>query len=112
MRLPLAEAQDIICDAFDARGKKRVELVRRALSISRDCADAYVILAEEAMPDKNEALRLLEEGVRARFMLGLQLHFMGERSRAIDVFTDLLGLNPNDKPGGQVRTGDLPAGTG
>lgn len=127
------EAEDIISDAFaTARGKKRFDLARRALLVSRDCADAYVILADEAMPDDTKALQLLKEGIhageralgkrvfreeagnfwlifetrpymRARFMLGLLLHFRGETSRAIAVFKDLLRLNPNDNQGARYE---------
>jgi tetratricopeptide (TPR) repeat protein len=133
MRSQLDAAQDIIYDAFETpRGKKRFDLARRALSVSRDCADAYVILADEAMPDDTKALVLLEEGVhageralgkrvfkeeagnfwlifetrpymRARFMLGLILHFQGETPRAIPVFKDLLRLNPNDNQGARYE---------
>lgn len=119
-------------EAFDARGKKRAALARRALAISRDCADAYVLLADEAIPDEAEALSLLEEGVRAgervlgkrifreeagnfwliqdtrpymraRFTLALHLHRRGERDRATGIFTDLLRLNPNDNQGARYE---------
>lgn len=132
MTSPLAEAHEIILDAYDVLGKKRYDQARRALSLSKNCADAYVILAEEAMPDKDKALRLLEEGVRAgeralgkrvfregtgdfwlifetrpymraQFVLALLLHDMGERDRAIKIFTDLLRLNPNDNQGARYE---------
>jgi len=44
---PLERAQDLMYRAFDSTGEKRVTLARKALAISEDCADAYVLLAEE-----------------------------------------------------------------
>ncbi len=61
---PLERAQDLCYEAFDARGRRRVILARRALEICPDCADAYVIQAERA-GDPQEAARLYREGVRA-----------------------------------------------
>jgi hypothetical protein len=59
---PLERAQNLIYEAWDARGPDRVDLAYRALAISPDCADAYVLLAEEAAADPGEAIRFLEEG--------------------------------------------------
>src|SRR5262249_9767513 len=42
---PLERAQDLMYDAFDARGRRRIQLARKALELSADCADAYVLLA-------------------------------------------------------------------
>lgn len=41
-------AQDMMYKAWEARGAKRVQLARKALEISSDCADAYNLLAAEA----------------------------------------------------------------
>jgi tetratricopeptide (TPR) repeat protein len=127
-RTPLERAQDIMYDAWDAKGTDRVELARKALSISNDCADAYVLLAEEAAADLADAIRLLEDGVsagewalgerifaeevgyfwgiletrpymRARFDLAHLLHLKGERVPAIAHMQDLLRLNPGDNQG-------------
>ncbi len=38
---PLEEAQEVIYQALEARGKRRLDLARTALTISPDCADAY-----------------------------------------------------------------------
>ncbi|MEW5901329.1 MAG: hypothetical protein AB1715_07720, partial [Acidobacteriota bacterium] len=47
-RTPAEEAQYLIYDACDEPSrKKRIAMARRALEISKDCADAYVFLAEE-----------------------------------------------------------------
>ncbi len=57
-------AEEVIYEAFEASGAERVRLARRALEISADCADAYVLLAEHASsPD--EARKLYEQGVAA-----------------------------------------------
>ena len=125
---PLQKAQDIMYDAWGSTGKHRIELAHKALSISKDCADAYVLLAEEAASDDAEAIRLLEEGVhagqralgdrifreeagnfwgiletrpymRARFGLALHLRNAGERTRVIAHLKDLLRLNPGDNQG-------------
>ncbi|MDN7025435.1 hypothetical protein FGU65_11095 [Methanoculleus sp. FWC-SCC1] len=42
---PLAQAQQIAYDAMEATGQRRVALARRALEISQDCADAWVLQA-------------------------------------------------------------------
>jgi len=124
-------AYELILKACETSGKKRTRLALRALSISKDCADAYVFLAD-AEEDNTGALRLLEEGVRvgeralgkrvfrdcagdfwlifetrpymrARFALALLLRDMGERDRAMETFTDLLRLNPNDNQGARYE---------
>jgi len=45
---PLEEAQDLCFQAFDAIGRQRIALARKAIQACPDCADAYVILAESA----------------------------------------------------------------
>lgn len=49
---PLERAQDLVYLAFEARGRRRTQLARKALELSADCADAYVILAEQAADPK------------------------------------------------------------
>jgi tetratricopeptide (TPR) repeat protein len=129
---PLRTAQDIMYDAWGAEGEERIELAHKALSVSKDCADAYVLLAEEAAADEAEAIRLFEVGMqageralgdrmfreeagnfwsiletrpymRARFGLAVFLHDRGERARAVEHFTDLLRLNPNDNQGARYE---------
>ncbi|MFP5503539.1 MAG: SEC-C metal-binding domain-containing protein, partial [Candidatus Sericytochromatia bacterium] len=42
------QAQELVYDAWDAKtAKKRVSLAEKALAIDPDCADAYVVLADE-----------------------------------------------------------------
>lgn len=56
---PLERAQEVIYDAFETDdARKRVELAEKALEITADCADAYVILAEETAEDAEEAREL------------------------------------------------------
>lgn len=64
-RTPLEEAQDVMYRAWDSTGPMRVRLARKALKISPDCSDAYVLLAEETTEDLQEKLDLYENGVQA-----------------------------------------------
>ncbi len=125
---PLEQAQDVMYEAWSASGKRRVQLALRALEISKDCADAYVLLAEEAAADLVQAKKLYEKGVmageralgpqafeqdaghfwgiletrpymRARFGLAHCLWLLGEREQAIEHYQDMLRLNPNDNQG-------------
>jgi hypothetical protein len=61
---PLERAQELMYDAWEATGSRRVKLARQALEISPDCADAYVLLAEEARSPR-ESKELYEQGVKA-----------------------------------------------
>ena len=73
------KAQDLVYRAFEARGRRRIQLARKALELSADCADAYVVLAEEShAPDAARAL--YEQGVAA-----------GERALGPDVFAQEAG---------------------
>jgi tetratricopeptide (TPR) repeat protein len=126
---PLERAQELIYDAFDTDDpQRRVDLAEKALEISEDCADAYVILAEETAEDAQEARELYEAGTRAgeralgeeifteeagnfwgiletrpymRACEGLasSLWVLGERGQAIAHYRRLLELNPNDNQG-------------
>jgi tetratricopeptide (TPR) repeat protein len=124
---PLEEAQELIYQALETSGKRRLDLARRALTLSPDAADAYVLLAEAAT-DPQEARRLLEQGVqageralgaeafqedvghfwgivetrpymRARHGLAEVLWHLGEREAAIRHLQDMLRLNPGDNQG-------------
>lgn len=44
----LERAQEVAYDAMEAQGRLRIKRARQALAISEDCADAWVLLAEEA----------------------------------------------------------------
>lgn len=119
-------SQSIMYAAWGAFGKRRVRLARKALRIDRDCADAYVLLAQEATYSLKEAKALFESGVRAgeailkaidfkpaeswqnlktrpymRARLGLAecLWQLGEREAAIAHASALIELNPADNQG-------------
>jgi len=125
---PVEQAQEMMYEAFEASGKRRMKLAKQALTISDDCVDAYVLLAEESAKTLQEARDLYSAGVQAgERVLGEELfaeavgHFwgivetrpymrvraglanclwlLGERSEAIDHHQELLRLNPNDNQG-------------
>jgi tetratricopeptide (TPR) repeat protein len=124
---PLEEAQELVYQASEATGKRRTQLARKALEISPDCADAYVLLAEQCRtPEEARPLyeagiqageravgpELFKEGIgefwgiletrpymRAREGLAEVLWATGERQAAIDHAADMLRLNPNDNQG-------------
>lgn len=122
------EAQDMVYQAWEeADWKRRVALARQALEIDPDCADAYVLLAEEETA--TEAARdLYAQGVaagerslgrkffkeeaghfwgiletrpymRARAGLAQCLRDLGEKEAAVAHYQEMLRLNPNDNQG-------------
>lgn len=126
---PLEQAQDIMYEAWDTPSPaRRIKLAKKALSISADCADAYVLLAEESAKSLPEAIKLYEQGVaageraigperfqewegmfwgiletrpymRAREGLASLLWGTGQPDAAIGHFEDMLRLNPGDNQG-------------
>jgi tetratricopeptide (TPR) repeat protein len=124
----LGQAQELIYQAWEIDDShKRTALARKALKLSADCADAYVLLAEAAAsPDK--ALGLYRQGVeagasalgstifveqrghfwglvetrpymRARAGLARSLWQRGEYDQAIMNWNDLMQLNASDNLG-------------
>lgn len=123
------EAQDLIYDAWETpSAAERVHLARQALEIWPDCADAYVILAEEAAGTLEDAQGLYAAGVsageravgrrafeedvghfwglletrpymRARAGLARCLWLLGEQEEAIGHYREMLQLNPGDNQG-------------
>src|SRR5215211_7843795 len=121
---PLERAQDLIYEAFETESsRKRVQLAKKALKVSPDCADAYVLLAEEDAGSLEEARELYQKGVeageralgretfeeeaghfwgiletrpymRARQGLAVCLWELGEREEAIEHYQEMLDLNP------------------
>jgi tetratricopeptide (TPR) repeat protein len=77
---PLEQAQEKMYEAWNATGKRRVKLAQEALEISPDCADAYVLLAEETARSPEEALKLYEQGMQA-----------GERALGPEAFHEAVG---------------------
>jgi tetratricopeptide (TPR) repeat protein len=128
----LFSAQDLMYEAFETQGARRVALAREALEISQDCADAYLLLAEETASSLDEARELLEQGVaageralgsepfeqdvghfwglietrpymRARAAFAETLWALGRREEAVAHQRELLRLNPNDNQGVRYR---------
>ena len=125
---PLAKAQELMYQAFGTPDpEERARLAQQAIDLSPDCADAYVLLAEQTKSRK-EALDLFEKGVaageralgatafqedvghfwglletrpymRAREGLAGRLWTMGRRDEAIEHLQDMLRLNPGDNQG-------------
>lgn len=124
---PLDRAQEIMYEAFEASGSQQVRLARKALEISPNCVDAYVLLAEHAKT-ADEAQKLYEQGLaageralgrqafeeyaghfwgfletrpymRARQGLAQCLWEAGRREEAAEHYQDMLKLNPNDNQG-------------
>jgi tetratricopeptide (TPR) repeat protein len=123
------EAQELIYQAWDERSPaKRIALARTALKRSPDCADAYVLLAEEEAKTLDDARALYEQGVaageralgkrffqentgafwglietrpymRARQGLADTLWALGREREADQHYRELLRLNPNDNQG-------------
>jgi tetratricopeptide (TPR) repeat protein len=126
---PLRKAQDIIYDAWEVTDpKRRIEMARKALETSPDCADAYVLLAEETASSLSEGLHLYRQGVeageralgreafeeevghfwgiletrpymRARAGLAECLWATGKHEEATEHYKEMLRLNPNDNQG-------------
>ena len=125
----LSAAQDIIYEAWDAPTKKqRVALAWKALAVCGDCADAYVLLAQEEAKTLEDARDLYDLGVkagekalgpedfkefrghfwgfhetrpymRARAGLAMTLERLGDVNGAIGHYKELLKLNKNDNQG-------------
>ncbi len=130
----LERAEEMVERAIEARGRRRIQLARKAAEISPDCADAYTLLAEEAYAPE-EAIALYRNAVsagersigpeimqnevgrfwglavtrpymRALFGLGQCLEALDRLDEATQIYRDLLRLNPNDNQG--VRWSLLP----
>ena len=120
-------AQARFYEALEAHGRLRLKLAREALAIHADCADAWVLLAEE-MPDRVRRTELyvqamaaaertlgsapFEEHVghfwgmletrpymRARFGYAECLWGAGHHDEALGHLQELLRLNPGDNQG-------------
>lgn len=123
----LERAQELCFQAFDTFGRRRVLLARQALELCADCADAHVILAEEAgspQAAKNHYAQGVAAGerslgaeafdrdaehfwgisatrpyMRARFGLAQSLSQLGQHEEAVSHYQELIRLNPNDNQG-------------
>ena len=123
----LDKAQDLCYQAFDARGRRQMQLAKEAIKTCPDCADAYVILAERTSdPEKGRDLyakavqagqralgqkRFQEDAghfwgmtdtrpyMRARFGLAQCLDATGRTEEAVGHYQALMRLNPGDNQG-------------
>jgi len=125
----LERAQQMMYQAWDETNPaKRIGLAHTALSISPDCTDAYVLLAEEEADTVGRALEYYQKGVaageralgqkyfrdfaghfwglvetrpymRAREGLAQTLWRVNRKEESIDHYRELLRLNANDNQG-------------
>ncbi|MCY0875523.1 MAG: hypothetical protein OWT28_04535 [Firmicutes bacterium] len=107
--------------------EKRMAVARQALDVSKECIEAWLLLANEAAGDLDATKEYLNEAVaagdrlfasrretwrgkfwtvpqtrsymQARTGLGQLLWDTGERERAVEVLTETLALNPADHQG-------------
>lgn len=124
----LERAQYCMSDAWEALGEKRAELAKQALELSPDCADAYVLLAQESTT-LEEAKVLYEKALeigsrhletcpqpinywndhktrpymRARAGLAATLWQLGQRTDAIDHLFELLVQDSDDHMGNRYQ---------
>jgi tetratricopeptide (TPR) repeat protein len=127
-RSPRSLAGNLVHQAYRTDDPARVaRLARQALEVWPDCADAYVLLAEQTRGPK-EALDLYARGLeaaardlgesafrigvghfwsalptrpymRARLGLAQMLWVLGRRIEAVEHYNELLRLNPDDNQG-------------
>jgi len=123
------DAQALVFEAWETPDpRERAARARKALELWPDCADAWVILAEDMAGTPNEAHEFYAAGVsageralgkevfeqdvghfwgiletrpymRARLGLAQALRYMGEIDEAAGHLRDLLRLNPSDNQG-------------
>lgn len=126
---PESRAQEIMYQAWEEQSSaKRIILAHEALEVSPNCADAYVLLAEEEADTLGRAKEYYEQGVaageqalgkevfkqavghfwglietrpymRARQGLAEALCELGKYAEAMVHMIEMLHLNPNDNQG-------------
>jgi len=133
------DAQEVMYDAWDEPNRsKRIKLAKKALKISPDCADAYVLLAQDTAATGEQALKLYQSGVDAGrralgedffndpsnigyfwgiletrpFMRAVQgmattLWELNRYDEAMELYRELLRLNPDDNQGNRYLLLDL-----
>jgi tetratricopeptide (TPR) repeat protein len=125
----LDEAQQLMYEAWEeSNPARRIILAHEALSVSANCTDAYVLLAEEEADTLGRALELYRQGVaageralgedyfvenvgyfwglletrpymRARQGLANTLWELKREEEALEHYRDMLRLNPGDNQG-------------
>ena len=133
----LDRAQEIMYRAWsESNPARRIALAHEALAISSNCADAYVLLAEEEADTVGRALNYYRQGVtageralgedffkhetgyfwgiletrpymRAKEGLASTLWRLNRKAEAIEQYRDMLRLNPNDNQGARYLLLDL-----
>lgn len=128
-RKRLYEAKNFINQAFSSNYKlERIKLANAAIEASEDCAEAYILLAEELEENLHTKKELYEKALEAgkrligednfkeyegrfwsftetrpfmnaKFKLAEVLWEIGDRKEAIDHLKEMLKLNPNDNQG-------------
>jgi tetratricopeptide (TPR) repeat protein len=121
---PLERAQDLAYRAVEASGRRRIQMARKALELSPDCADAHVLLAEEARSveeARDHYARGVDAGeralgpetfaaeagrfwdvlaarpyMRARFGLARSIEQLGRIDEAVEGYRELLRLDARD----------------
>jgi tetratricopeptide (TPR) repeat protein len=125
---PLDEAQSLVYEAWNSEGSRKASLARRALELSEDCADAYLILAQEESKTREAALELYRKAyeagrraldpaifteaegdfwaimetrpyMRARLALAECLWDLSRKEEALGHLRELMRLNPSDNQG-------------
>jgi len=126
---PLEAAEDLIYEAWEASSaRRRVSLAKKALELSPDCADAYLILAGATAKTLDDVIGLCRKGVeageralgksyfeeevgyfwglietrpymRARAGLAAALWLAKSYDEAVGHYWDMLRLNPDDNQG-------------
>jgi len=125
---PLDEAQSLVYEAWNSEGARKASLARRALELSEDCADAYLILAQEEAKTREAALDLYHKAyeagrraldpalfvegegefwsimetrpyMRARLALAECLWDLARKEEALGHLRELMRLNPSDNQG-------------
>jgi tetratricopeptide (TPR) repeat protein len=121
------QAQDLVYDAYEQSPTQGKKLVKKALELDPNNADAYVYLAslesdiEKAMALFEKAIRAGKESLGEKFFEEERGHFWGmmesrpymramagladclvakdETDKAIEIYEELLALNPRDNQG-------------
>jgi tetratricopeptide (TPR) repeat protein len=130
-RTPTERGQDLVGAAADARGRRQLQILREALKVWPDCADAYVMMAERT-PDAPAARALYAQGMaageralgdhaieecagefwsvfearpymRARFGFAQCCEWSGQLEEATGHYEELLRLNPSDNQGARYQ---------
>jgi tetratricopeptide (TPR) repeat protein len=129
----LEQAQELVFRALDAPSRgQRVKMAKEAISLSEDCADAWLLLAKEHASTAAERITYIRKALaaaesalgpeafreyrgrfwdfpetrpymRAREMLADALATSGKKEEAVAHWEEMLELNPHDNQGIRLR---------